>query len=88
MKLKMKSTTCALLACLPLLIAPTGCASVSRDAAATRRLYQPPILRLSPGQRIQTPDGIYQPQVAEIWHSDSRYRDLERAYIDLLATRQ
>lgn len=82
---KTRSTASATLVALAMLCALTACASASRDAAATRRLYQPPVLRLSPGQSIQTPEGIYRPQVAEIWHSDPRYRDLERAYLDLLA---
>jgi hypothetical protein len=87
MKPKMKSTACALLVALSMLSGPTGCASASRDAADMRRLYQPPVLRLSPGQIVPTADGIHQAQTAEVWHSDARYRALEKAYLDQLATR-
>lgn len=87
MKPRMRSTACATLAALLISTALTGCASASRGAADTRRLYQPPILRLPQGQPIQTQDGLHVPQADEVWHSDARYRELERAYLDQLATR-
>lgn len=87
MKPKMKSTACVILAALLISTALTGCGSASLGAADTRRLYQPTVLRLPQGQPIQTTDGLHVPQVDEIWHSDTRYRDLERAYLDQLATR-
>lgn len=89
MKQRMKSTASAILAGLLTLSALTGCAHVSRDDAALRSLYQPPVLRISPAlPPIQTPDGIYRPQVEEVWHSDARYRALERAYLDSIAARK
>lgn len=42
-------------------------------------IYQPSILTLTPGTPVQTEGGIYTPQTREVWHSDKRYRDLERA---------
>ena len=88
MKQKMKSTASVILALLLPLIVLTGCASATRANADMRRLYQPSILRLSPAQEVQTQDGQYRPQVAEIWHSDARYRQLERAYLDQLSAQQ
>jgi hypothetical protein len=78
----------AILALLLPLTLLTGCASVSQGNADLRRLYQPSILRLQAGQKVQTQDGIYRPQVPEIWHSDPRYRSLERSYLDALQTIQ
>jgi hypothetical protein len=88
MKLKMKSPASVTLALLLPMIVLTGCVSATRDVAATQRLYQPSILRLNPGQEIQTQDGLYRPQTPEVWHSDNRYRQLERAYLDQLSALQ
>jgi hypothetical protein len=41
-------------------------------------IYQPSTLRLIKAEPIQTKDGIYTPQTDEVWHSDARYRRLER----------
>jgi hypothetical protein len=41
-------------------------------------IYQPSTLRLEKGKAIQTIDGIYTPQTNEIWHSDARFRKIER----------
>jgi hypothetical protein len=41
-------------------------------------IYQPSTLRLEKGKAIQTIDGTYTPQTNEIWHSDARFRKLER----------
>ena len=41
-------------------------------------IYQPSIIRLKGGKSIQTADGVYTPQLDEIWHSDKRFRELER----------
>lgn len=82
---KTKSTACALLAILSLSAALTGCATASRENADLRQLYQPPVLRLQAGLQIVTRDGLYLPQVNEVWHSDARFCDLEARYIDALA---
>lgn len=76
---------CALLAILPASSLLTGCSHVSPASVDSRRLYQPPVLRLSPGQQIQTPDGLYTAQTAEIWHSDARFNALASSYTDALA---
>jgi hypothetical protein len=41
-------------------------------------IYQPSILSLEKGKSIQTKDGIYTPETDEVWHSDKRFRILER----------
>lgn len=41
-------------------------------------IYQPSILSLEKGKPIQTKDGIYTPETNEVWHSDKRFRLLER----------
>ena len=46
-------------------------------------LYQPPTLSLSAGTVIQTKEGIYTVQLDETWHSDKRYRDIERKLFTL-----
>lgn len=76
---------CAVLAILPASSLLTGCSHVSPASADSRRLYQTPVLRLPPGQPVQTLDGVYQPQTAEIWHSDARYLALAASYTDALA---
>jgi len=42
-------------------------------------IYQPSILKLKANLSVQTNDGIYTPQVDEVWHSDKRFRELERS---------
>lgn len=88
--MKLKSTASAMkrrslpmpsLLLLPLLLL-TGCAlgssHVKESLPASSELYQPPLLRLKAGQQIQTRDGVYRPQIDEVWHSDARYRHLEQ----------
>jgi hypothetical protein len=41
-------------------------------------IYQPSILSLEKGKPVQTKDGIYTPETDEVWHSDKRFRLLER----------
>jgi hypothetical protein len=41
-------------------------------------IYQPSILVLEQGKTIETRDGYYTPQTQEVWHSDKRFRELER----------
>jgi hypothetical protein len=47
-------------------------------SAVTLNIYQPSILALKAGTRVETKEGIYTPQTDEVWHSDKRYRELER----------
>ena len=44
----------------------------------TLNIYQPPILSLEKGTEVNTKEGKYTAQTDEVWHSDKRYRDLER----------
>lgn len=69
----------ALLVALSLLI---GCAHVSSPKEPTLNIYQTPVLRLEAGAKVPTKDGIYEAQQDELWHSDFRYRQLERQLID------
>ena len=62
-------------------IALTGlpsCATTSPPNVGNLNIYQPSTLRLEKGKTIQTLDGLYMPQKDEIWHSDARFRKLER----------
>lgn len=74
----------ALAAMLCLLLVLTGCGSVSSRGKESLQLYQPPVLNLKAGEPIQTKEGRYVPQVDEVWHSDARFRQLERENIDLI----
>ncbi|WP_043585303.1 hypothetical protein [Geminisphaera colitermitum] len=58
-----------------LMLCTSGCSS---NAASQRTLYQPPILHLLKGRPIQTAEGLYTPQVDELWHSGERYAARER----------
>lgn len=55
-----------------------SCEQSLRPLTTGMTIYQPSILNLEAGTTIQTKDGVYTPQVDEIWHSDKRYRTLER----------
>ena len=54
----------------------SSCNSVPKNSTAN--IYQPLILRLKAKQQIQTSDGAYTPETDEVWHSDMRFRKLER----------
>jgi hypothetical protein len=41
-------------------------------------IYQPSIIVLEEGKQIETKEGFYTPQTEEVWHSDKRFRELER----------
>lgn len=82
---KTRSSACAMLAILLLSVGQTGCQHASRADADSRLLYQPTVLRLAPGQTVETADGLHVPQVLEVWHSDARFRALENSYHDALA---
>lgn len=42
------------------------------------RLYSPEMLRLTPGTKVQTLDGLYEAQADEVWHSQATYMDRVR----------
>jgi hypothetical protein len=74
----------ATLATLTLPAALTGCALITKPrpfTSPTSRLYAPDTLRIKKGATIQTPEGIYQAQANEVWHSDRRFRELEYDYL-------
>lgn len=41
-------------------------------------IYQPSIIVLEEGKQVETKEGFYIPQTEEVWHSDKRFRELER----------
>lgn len=44
-------------------------------------ILQPNILKLTKGTKVETVDGNYVAQSDEVWHSDKRFRDLERTIL-------
>lgn len=83
---KTKSLRCVALLILPISNALTGCNSASSaSAASSRMLYQPPVLVLKANQPVQSAEGIYLPQVDEVWHSPARFEALERETQNLAA---
>lgn len=61
----------------------TSCTSVSSDGVSSRRLYQPPRLRLQAGVPVQTLDGIYTPQVQEEWAAQWKLEEYESQNLQL-----
>ena len=61
-----------------MLIGLTSCVTDLPPNVSDLNIYQPSTLRLSKGNAVQTVEGIYTPQTDEVWHSDARYRRLER----------
>lgn len=57
-----------------------SCSSPQKTAKdfGSLNLYQPPIIILEGGKEVITKEGKYTPQTDETWHSDYRYRELER----------
>ena len=66
------------LALAAMLIGLISCESVSGPNVSALNIYQPSTLRLIKNKPIQTVEGVYTPQTNEVWHSDARYRRLER----------
>ena len=70
--------------CLVILLVPIlflfSCASAKKasDSFTPLNIYQPPIIILPAAKSVVTEEGIYTPQTREVWHSDARYRELER----------
>jgi hypothetical protein len=83
--MKPRSSPCVLVLILPAMIWLTSCAAVSSAPKASLRIYQPRVLHLTAGQPVQTPEGVYIPQVDEIWHSAAAYADLETQLINTAA---
>ena len=55
-----------------------GCASKPIPVVNELNIYQPSILVIEEGTEIQTKNGKYKAQTEEVWHSDKRFRELER----------
>lgn len=55
-----------------------SCNHTSSRKKNTLNIYQPSTITLTGEVPIQTIEGIYTPQKQEVWHSDMRYRTLER----------
>jgi hypothetical protein len=83
--MKTKSAACVAAVMMIASVLPTGCASVSSAPRESLQIYQPRSLRLSAGIPVQTKDGIYRPQVDELWHSAAAYAQLEQEAINLAA---
>ena len=65
----MKAATLLLIAAL------LTCSACSlRKMSDSMTLYSPPFIRLQAGSEVRTVDGIYRPQVDEVWHSDAEYQ--------------
>jgi len=71
-------TACVLLATLTVSSVLTCCGPPSRTDSSKLNLYAPDVLRLPEGVPVKTVDGIHTPQTDEVWHSDRRFRILER----------
>lgn len=55
-----------------------GCATKPIPVVNELNIYQPSILVIEEGTEIQTKNGKYKAQTEEVWHSDKRFRELER----------
>ena len=61
-----------------MLIGLTSCAKDLPPNVRDLNIYQPSTLKLQKGEPIPTEEGIYMPNTDEVWHSDARFRRLER----------
>jgi len=61
-----------------IVIMQTSCGLNFSTKKETLNIYQPSILSLEKNKPVVTKDGIYTPSTDEIWHSDKRFRLLER----------
>jgi len=74
--MKLKNTVLLAIVMMPFVL--TSCETSSSPNVGNLNLYQPPSLHLKSGTKVQTLEGIYQAQTNEVWHSDKRFRELER----------
>lgn len=56
----------------------TSCYRLPEIQSGNLSIYAPDVLRLPKGIPVKTLDGIYTPTQNEIYHSDKRFRTLER----------
>ena len=74
----MKLKNYALSGLMIAMIALTSCGPNLSTNVKPLNIYQPAILFLEKDKSVITREGIYTPQTDEVWHSDARYRKLER----------
>ena len=74
----MKSSLLNLLLIPSIALVLASCGSSSKPLENSMQLYSPEMLRVKKGNPIQTTDGVYTPQVDEVWHSHSQYMDRVR----------
>lgn len=77
-KSSQKLKSFAVMATAILLMPLTSCEQNLHGKNQKLNIYQPSTLRLKKDLPIETVDGIYKPQLDEVWHSDARFRKLER----------
>lgn len=68
----------ALLALSLTLSVLTSCVTRSPKSESILNVYQPSVLTLPAGTEVIAEQGRYTAQTREVWHSDKRFRDLER----------
>ena len=78
MKSSNKSKILGRVGIVMMLIGLTSCAKDSSLSVPDLNIYQPSTLKLQKGKKILTEEGIYTPETDEVWHSDARFRRLER----------
>ncbi len=83
-----RSSRFAVLALSLTLSVLTSCVTKSPKSAPILNVYQPSVLTLPAGTEVLTENGLYTAQTREVWHSDKRFRDLEREFNSELLERQ
>lgn len=83
MRSAMISKICGAAALSLMLSALISCGSASKTSAPILNVYQPSVLTLPPGTVVETEAGRHTAQTREVWHSDRRFRDLEREMLKL-----
>lgn len=76
LSIKLKNLGIKVILSLLMLLTLSSCSCSTKGSGL--RIYQTPILRLKAGTEVQTEEGLYKTQVDEIWHSDGRFRELEK----------
>ncbi len=74
----MKLKNYGLLVLIAVMTGLTSCEPNFWQKKDTLNIYQPSTLYLEKGKAVNTKDGIYKPETDEVWHSDKRFRLLER----------
>lgn len=77
MKLFLNWKACVIL--VPILVNACSYEKGLPSSLKELNIYQPSILKIQKGTKIQTEEGIYVPQKDEIWYSEKEFRALERS---------